>query len=61
MVSRAKMNRGRLLGVVIGYSSQRVRTCQRLQLSWRLWILKMILRHLVPNIVRMCHAAGVVW
>ena len=55
------MNRGRLLGVVIGYSSQRVRTCQRLQLSWRLWILKMILRHLVPNIVRMCHAAGVVW
>ena len=39
VVTRApKMKRGRLLGVVRGYSNQRVIQCQRLQpsLSWRL-------------------------
>ena len=51
-VTRVKMKRGRLLGVVIGFSSPRGLLCPRLPPSWRLWNQKMMLHlHHVPQTV----------
>ena len=52
MVTRGRMKGRSLLGVVIGYSRQRVQVipCRRLEPSRRLWIQKMMLSwHRVPR------------